>query len=222
MKKVFLSAVMVCAFVVTSIAQITEGHANYKVDVSSDEPEMAMAISMMQGTTLDIYFKDKSTRTDVSMGAIMKIQTIIDGTSEDVLMLMSGMVGKKAIKTSIEELEKQSKDEEEPQFDVQLIDETKELAGYKCKKAVLTDEEGNEMTFWYTEDIKVNSKGQNYLNDKVPGFPMQYEMNQGGMLMSFTIDSFEKKLKNASELFSQEIPDGYEEMTMEELQSMGM
>lgn len=213
--------VMICAFVVTSMAQLTEGHASYKATVSSDDPEMAMATSMMQETTLDIYFKDMSTRTDVSMGAIMNVQTIIDGDSQDILILMSGLIGNKAIKTSVDEIE-EVQEEQEQQFEVQLIDETKELVGYKCKKAILTDDEGNEMTFWYTEDIKVNTQGQNYLNKQAPGFPMQYEINQGGMLMSFTIDSFNKKLQNVDELFNQEIPDGYDEVTMEELKSMRM
>ncbi len=222
MKRILLTVVMFASFVATSMAQLNEGHASYKVDVSSDEAEMAMAVSMMQGTTLDIYFKDQSTRSEVNMGALMKIETIMDGESGNALMLMDGMIGKKAIKTTAEELEAKSEGTETPDFEVTLVDEQKKIAGYKCKKAILTDEDDNELIFWYTEDIKVNKKGQSYLNDQVPGFPMQYEINQNKMLMSFTVQEFNEKLENADELFSQDIPDGYEEMTLEELRMMGM
>ena len=40
--------------------------------------------------------------------------------------------------------------------------------------------------------------------------------------MSFTVQEFNEKLENSDELFSQDIPDGYEEMTLEELRMMGM
>jgi len=207
---------------VVSFAQMTEGHISYKIDISTDNPDMQMIVGMMQGSTLDVYFKEKTTRSEMKMGTMMNIITITDETTENVLMLMSGMVGQNAIKTSLTELEEQNTTKENP-FTVTLVDETKVIEGYTCKKAILTSEEGLESVFWYTEDIDVSKKGQSYLNDQVPGFSMQFEFYNGPMKMSMTVAKIEKSLdkKQKTTLFDMSIPEGYKEMTMEELQSMG-
>lgn len=41
--------------------------------------------------------------------------------------------------------------------DVQLTDETKEIIGFKCKKAVVKDKVGNETVFWYTTDLPIKA-----------------------------------------------------------------
>lgn len=222
MKKILLSLALIVGSITVNYAQIKEGHVTYKIDISTENPDMEMVVGMMQGSTLDIYFKEKMTRAEMKMGSMMNMTTISDEKSGKLLMLMSGMIGKKAISTTTEELS--SKDEKEkPKYEVELVEETKDIAGYKCKKAILTDEEGNESTFWYTEEIEVSKKGQNYLNENVPGYPMQYEINNSGLVMGMTVTNITKELsKSDLKLFDMSIPEGYAEMTMEELQQMGM
>jgi len=222
MKKILLSFGLMLLTAVSVNAQIKEGHVSYKIDMTTDNPEMEMQLAMMQGSTLDVFFKEGMSRTEMKMGAMMTITTIVDTKTEEMMMLMGGMMGNKAIHSNLTELEKEGK-ENKPTYEVELTKKTKTIAGYECKKAILTDEEGNEATFWYTEEIEVSKKGQNYLNEEVPGFPLQYEINNGGVLMTMTATSFEGELdKKDKDLFSTKTPEGYEEMTMEQLKSMGM
>ena len=202
-------------------AQLTEGHFTYTIEASSENPDMQMVTGMMQGSTLDIYFKDKITRSEMKMGSMMNIVTVSDENSGEILLLMSGMVGKNAILMTTEEIEALS--EGKPEMNVELLDETKTIEGYLCKKAVLSDENGGESIFWYTEEIEISKVGQTYLNKEVPGFPMQYDLNNKGLKMTMTITKAEKKLdKNARSLFDMEIPEGYKTLTLEELGNMGM
>jgi GLPGLI family protein len=137
-------------------------------------------------------------------------------------MLLSGMIGKKAIATTTEELQGDG-EKEKPAFEVELVDETKDIAGFTCKKGTLTDEDGNESVFWYTEEIEVSKKGQSYLNENIPGYPMQYEINNGGFVMRMTVTNIKEELtKSELKLFDMKIPEGYSETTIEELQQMGM
>ena len=222
MKKILFSFALLLGSFTMNYAQITEGHVKYKIEVSTENPDMEMVVGMMQGSTLDIYFKEKMTRAEMKMGSMMNITTISDEKSGEILMLMSGMIGKKAISTSTEELQGET-EVEKPTYEVELVDETKEIAGYTCKKAILTDEDGNENIFWYTEEIEVSKKGQSYLNENVPGYPMQYEINNNGFVMGMTVTEIKEELSKAElKLFNMDIPDGYAEMTMEELQQMGM
>lgn len=202
-------------------AQLTEGHFTYTIEASSENPDMQMVTGMMQGSTLDIYFKDKITRSEMKMGSMMNIVTVSNENSGEILLLMSGMIGKNAILMTTEEIEALS--EGKPEMNVELLDETKTIEGYLCKKAVLSDENGGESIFWYTEEIEISKVGQTYLNKEVPGFPMQYDLNNKGLKMTMTVTKTEKKLdKNARSLFDMEIPEGYKTLTLEELGNMGM
>ncbi len=221
MKKLILFA-SVILLTVSGWSQVTEGHISYKIDLTSDNPDMQSALSMMQGSLLDVYFMGQSTRAEMKMGSMMNVTSISNEKSGDVLMLMSGMIGFNAIKTTLTELKSQS--QEEPKVEISLLDEKKEILGYVCKKAILTDEEGSESTFWYTEDILASKEGQNYLNDKVPGFPLEYDINNSGFKMTMIASSVVKSLKKneRNELFNFSIPEGYKEMTLEDLKNMGM
>jgi GLPGLI family protein len=224
MKNLFFTLFISCLSFATVFAQLSEGHIAYKMDASSDTPEMQMAIGMLQGSTLNIFFKDKKTRSEMKMGSMMTITTITDETTEDMLMLMSGMMGNNAIKSKMSENKTEEGGAQEiPEFEVTLVDESKVIEGYTCKKAIVTSEDGIASVFWYTQDIAVATKGQNYLNGNVPGFPMQFEINNRGLKMTMTATKVEQKLdkKKAGELFNMTIPQGYTEITQDDLKMMG-
>lgn len=218
MKNLFIAFMSIVVF--TAQGQITEGHVSYKIDCVSDNPDMQMAVTMLQGSTMEIYFTEGLTRSEMKMGTMMNISTLTNEKSGDFLMLMSGMVGKNAVLTTLDEMNKEK--EETPEMEVTLVDETKVIMGYVCKKAIITAEDGSESVFWYTEEIKVASKGQSYLNEKVPGFPLEYEINNAGLKMVLTVTTIEKKIKKAGDLFDFKIPEGYKKMTLEQLKGMGM
>ena len=213
-------SLFICTFI--GYSQIAQGHITYKLDMTSDNPEVQAAAAMLQGSLLDIYFIEKSTRSEMKMGSMMNVTSITNEKSGDMLMLMSGMVGFKAIKTTIKAIEEGRG--ELPKMDILLLDEKKDILGYPCKKAVLTDDEGSESIFWYTEKIQVSKKGQSYLNDKVPGFPLEYDISNSGIKMTLTATSVIETLKKKEidELFKMNIPEGYNEMSLEDLKKMGM
>ena len=221
MKNFILTLFLALSLTYSLKAQLTEGHFTYTIEASSDNPDMQMVTGMMQGSTLDIHFKDKITRSEMKMGSMMNIVTVSNENSGEILLLMSGMIGKNAILITTEEIKALSANK--PTMEVELLDETKTIEGYLCKKAVLSDNNGSESTFWYTEEIEISKVGQTYLNEDVPGFPMKYDINNNGLKMTMTVTKFEKNLdKNAKSLFEMKIPEGYKTLTLEELEKMGM
>jgi GLPGLI family protein len=217
MKKILFSMAMVVLSTLSLTAQVTEGSVKYSIDMSSTNPELEMQLAMMQGSTFELFFQEDVTRSEMNMGTIMKIVTITNAKSEDGVMLMSGMMGNTAVKMNPEDLNEAKEDVSETE--VTFTDETKEIQGFKCKKAVVTDEEGTESIIWYSEEITVNKLGQTYLNKEVPGFPLEFELNQGEMKMTMTSTEFNKKLdkKAAKTMFDTTIPEGYTEMSPDEL-----
>jgi GLPGLI family protein len=217
MKKLFLIAIAVCSTLLAS-AQMKEGHLNYSIEVSSDNPEMAMVIGMMQGSTMDIYFSDNKSRVDMVMGSMMKTITIADTDKKETLTLMSGMMGNTAIKEPIKDEELEAEGEEDD-IVVILEDETKDILGYTCKKAIVVDADGNESVFWYTDEVEIKTEGQKVLSKKIPGLPLQMEVPANGMNMTMTAIEFTEKLtkKLKTSLFDMTIPEGYAVKSTEEL-----
>lgn len=217
MKKILFSMAMVVLSTLSLTAQLTQGSVKYSIEMSSTNPELEMQLAMMQGSTFELSFKDDLTRSEMNMGTIMKIVTITNAKSEGGLMLMSGMMGNTAVKIYPEDMK--DSEEEAPETGVTFTDETKEIQGFKCKKAVVTDGEGTESIIWYSEEIIINKLGQTYLNKEVPGFPLEFELNQGEMKMTMTSTEFNKTLdkKAAKTMFDTTIPEGYTEMSPDEL-----
>ncbi len=217
--KQFLQSIFFITFFSNSLfGQISEGHISYKISTSTDNPELQMVISMMQGSTMDVYFSKDKTRSEMTMGAMMSVVTISNNSTDEILLLMGGMMGQKAMKSKLSEMAS-NQDDSIPKPVVTLVDETKEIQGFKCKKAVLTDSEGVESIYWYTTEIEIAKKGQTYLNDQIPGFPMEFDLNNNGIKMTMIVQEFEKKLdrKKIDSLFEMKIPEGYETISQEDL-----
>lgn len=206
---------------VMSFAQLTSGHVAYDIEMSSDDPDMAMAVMMFSGSKMNLYFAEDKARAELDMGSMLSMTTVVDSKTDEVLILFGGMMGERAILTNSEEMEADQEEVEEPT--IKLTNEKKEILGYTCKKAVIIDEDGNEMDYWYTEEIQTVATDNKAATAKLPGMALEYSMDRDGMLMSFTATKVEKSL-NANTILEKltlEIPDGYEEMTYEEFTQLG-
>lgn len=219
MKNLILSVFAILSL--SLFAQTKEGHIAFTIDVSSDNPDMQMAIGMMQGSTMDMYFAPDKSRIDMKFGTIMSITSIADVKANKTLTLMGGMMGNMAIPMSMDDAKKA--DTLKAKMNVELVNETKVIAGYTCKKANVTDADGNVTVFWYTEELVASKDGQTYLNSQVPGIPLEYDINQKGMIMKLTAAKVEKVLEKSAKktLFALTIPEGYKEMSQDDILKMG-
>ncbi|MEJ6775878.1 MAG: DUF4412 domain-containing protein [Crocinitomicaceae bacterium] len=223
MKRLILSAILYVLSITISTAQLNEGLIKFEIEVSASNPQMEMAVGMMQGSTMNLYFADEDVHSEMNLGSMMTMSTIVLGKSEEVMILMSGMMGNKAIPTTLEAIKEKAPKGPDADFSVELIDETKQIQGYTCKKAVLTNENGDEMFSWYTTDIEINTIGQSYHNEKIPGFPLEYNTSANGLIMTISAVAIEEGInkKKKKELFSTKIPEGYTKMSAEDLEKMG-
>ncbi len=220
MKKTFLLFALVLVSTTVSIAQLSEAHVAYAISIESDDPEMASYASMFENSTLDLYFNDDFSRVEMDMGMLMKMATISDLKSGDILILMGGMMGQTAITSSKAEMEGEETEASESR--VALSKSKKKILGYKCKKATVTDADGNELIYWYTPKIKSQSIEANDIASKIPGLALEYETNRDGMTMKFLAETVETKLDAATikEKFTTQVPEGYEVMTYKEFTEM--
>ena len=217
MKKMFviLAAVVISGLteVNTAFAQkpFTEGKIVYTITYPDMEMDNQMA-SMMP-TEQVVFVKGMMTRTEFSMGMGMNSSSIMNGKTGDMIALTDMMGTKSAVKISADEIKKASDKSKSGNLKVTLSSETKVIAGFTCKKAVVTGDKGVTLDIYYTD--KINSKLAGMSDYKeIKGFPMEYAVEQSGIKMKFSAKSVTQE-KVADDKFS--IPSDYKVMTQEEM-----
>ncbi len=173
-----LCAGLLCVSLVSTAQKTFEGTIVYTLDFSGEglPPE---AKQMMAGSEMTVIMKGEKARTDVNM-TMQKTTSIADAKTKTSFVLMDFMGQKLKITHKAED--------KTPEVKVKELPETKEIAGYKCKKAELTMGGQNEpVTVYYTDDIANN--GYNSQIKGIKGYPLQFEINQGGMKITYLAKS---------------------------------
>ena len=216
MKKVFLffiTLTLICS--TTAYAQKAfEGTITYNIEYEELPEGMEEYEDMLPKETI-MKIKGTKTKTEQAM-AMGSTISIYDASSESTITLTNMMGMKAAIKSNTEDI-KEGVDEKKPK--ITYLDETKEIAGYKCKKAeIIYIDREEPLTVYYTEELNTKKTKSQYKNlEGLKGFPMQYEINNEGMKMVMSAKEVKNEKISENEFT---IPEGYEVMTMEEFQKM--
>ena len=192
-----------------------EGVITYKItypDSKFTESQMAMFPKLMT-----VMIKGTKSKTEMSTG--MGNQTeIIDYAEKTKIALLDMMGQKYAIRQTAEEIQKEI--ENEPAGKVEVTNETKNIAGYLSKKAIVTTEQDGEKTVyevWFTEELGTREVNfDNPIYKDINGVLMEFLMKTPQISMKFTVSAVEKKNVSAKEF---EIPAEYKLTTKEELKS---
>jgi GLPGLI family protein len=205
-KTLALVALVMTTTVALAQKKLTEGKVVFAI-APPDDMDPQMAANMPTETI--IYFKNDKLKTSMST-AMMKNENIIDNKTKKVIVCLDIMGSKFMIKDNLDSLKKKMTESKAPV--VKVLDETKEIVGYKCKKAELTAENGDKSYVYFTNDIQC-SNGSSTIKG-IDGFLMEYDSKQNGVSLKMTAKSVSSE-KVADAVF--EAPDGYKETTMEDL-----
>lgn len=196
-----------------------KGVVTYKITYPG--AELTPQMQTMMPKMMTYYVKGDMAKTVIDMGNMGQQMQIMNGNSKTIYNLFDMMGQKFYTVTTKTEIEEELEKEPEPQID--YIDEIKEIAGYDCKKAVITiDENGEKNSFLVYYNSELGSKALNfdnpYFND-IDGLLMEFEMLEGQFKMKLEAVEVHKKNVKDSEF---EIPEEFQEKTKEELrQSFG-
>ncbi|TSA23966.1 MAG: DUF4412 domain-containing protein [Bacteroidetes bacterium] len=208
---------ILAAFVIPAFAMPKpfEGVITYKITYPGNkfsESQMAMFPKVM---TITIKGERAKSEILTPMGAQVEITNY---TEKSKVGLINMMGQKYAIQESNEEIMEDLKSA--PVAQVQITGETKTIAGFTCKKAVVTVEEnGSPSTYevWFNEDFGAPDPNfDNPLYKDIPGVLLEFSMVTPQFMMVFSAISIEKKGISNKEF---EIPSDYTTTTKEELQS---
>ncbi|MBV6645903.1 MAG: DUF4412 domain-containing protein [Cyclobacteriaceae bacterium] len=90
--------------------------------------------------------------------------------------------------------------EDADEVDIALVDgETKKIAGYLCKKAIIKQPDSPDVEVYYSEDLKSSafSSMQSQFK-KLKGIPLEYQLSQQGVTMTYSAKEIVRKLLDDS------------------------
>ena len=194
-----------------------EGIITYKIslpDINSTTDNMR---SMLPSEMI-LTVKGSLTRNEYH-GGMANIISITNNNQKTTVNLMDMNGQKVGIKKNLDDIQKDM--EKQPKPKVELFSDTKVIAGYTCKKAVVTvDVKGQviPMEVWYTKEL--GSREMNYGNSlyrEIDGMLMEFSLKNRDLVMKYVATSVDKKQVPDSVF---DIPASYKIMTQEELRNM--
>jgi hypothetical protein len=214
-----LTVVSGLLFSFTTQQKIQEGLIEFDITFLDLSPEMKQAEAMLP-KKINMYFKGENSRTEMPSGMGSTI-SINNNKKKEFYLLMDMMGQRTAIKQSEADMKKQQEKSKIKDVKVEEINETKVIAGYKCKKAKLTytiDGKTETVECFYTADLPLLGQANTAPGfDQIKGLMLEYSMNMGGIKAKIAATKVSTQ-KVEDKMF--EIPGDYTLRTMEELESM--
>lgn len=171
-------------------AQDFEGVITFGISYPDLTPEMkAMEASLPKEMSYHIKGNKTKMEQPVMGGSVIVLFDGNTGTTETYTDVMGQKVKTVATK---EDLDKTLSEQSE--MKVQILEEEKEVAGYSCKKAIITQEGQPELTIYYSEEINVESITSLSPQFKdLKGFPLEYSVAANGMSMQMIAKKVESQ-----------------------------
>jgi len=198
MKKLFTAIIILCITAAAN-AQTTQETITY--NVSAENSPMA---SMLGDMKMVLYYKNGKSLFDMN-SSVYSMKTLVTDTGS--LLLINAAGQKFYVK---QPLTPGQADSVKPE--VTYVDETKDIAGYTCKKALVKlPNMPDTATFWYAEQLPVIGFGKDAAVLKaLKGMPLEYEMAAGPLKLKLT--AAKVSTDNIPESTFQVSTEGYTEM----------
>ena len=158
---------------------------------------------------MDVFFTEVKSRIDFNIGTMYYSCIVVDNTIPRALSLNKSPQGSFAAYLGKDVLERNM--QQDSTMHAELINETKTILGFECKKAIMY-QNGDITIYWYTEQIKIDKRGNPLLNPHIPGFPMSFVKIADGMRIEYIVSNYETNLEHQDVLFSLMLPEGYKLM----------
>ncbi|KXK39224.1 MAG: hypothetical protein J5I52_00375 [Saprospiraceae bacterium] len=193
--------------------------------ISAEDPQMEMGLSALKGSQTEMIFdQDKYMTISSMMGGMVNTKVRINKKENAFDLFMDAMGNKMWVESKLDE--SQTPEEAAIAKHTKIVydkNDTKEILGYKCYKATITNPEMDkdmEIIAYVTPDIKASGNMmQGFQSVSLDGLHMEFTMKNPQFSMTFRAVDIKDTVDESK--FNIDTK-GYKKMTMEEFKnSMG-
>lgn len=194
--------------------EINEGVITYELEYLGDPNEIPI-ISLLPTEMTVKFNKNHSIQTIEGWMGIFRMVGIVDAKEETKSALLKIMADKYVCSSKIDE-DKTFGFNPMNGKRIQYTNKTKKIAGYKCKKAIISW--GLEsFDIYYTDKIKINGANWNNPYPEIDGVLLEYQAEIFGIKTIYTASSVEEKsIDNLEFVISEE----YKKVSYEKMDSV--
>ncbi len=193
------------------------GRIEYKMTYPGSQIDLATLEQLPERAK--IVAKREMVRTEMEAGELTQIK-IADSENKTVTTILEILHEKYVIHKSPEDIKEEIR--ELPEHEIIFTDETKEILGYKCKKAeaIVYDQFGekSKIDIYYTEEIPGEPFNFDLPYNEIPGLMLEYEIRTGDLNMRYEAKSINSRWGLFIGNRNFRIPSDAKEITFEELQ----
>lgn len=202
-----------CRYFTTN--NVSEGVIEYEISYPGAEKDNFMA--GLLPSEMKLSFKNNNTAAELNAGMGMFSTCYVTNTDKKELIHLLKVMNKKfAVVRNKKDVEEFIKSH--PKMTFEFSKETKIVAGYKCKKAIVTiPDKKKVITVWYTNDIGIKNSNWTTPYREIDGVLMEYEVEQYNIAMKFTAKHV-SDIAVEDTLFS--LPGDYQKISKKEMDEM--
>jgi GLPGLI family protein len=204
--------ILLCVFfilmVIPEFMSQKKGVIRYSVKAEKQDTtiDAIMSTALLQKSEFTFTFKKKRrARVQLKAGTFFEFVTIFDHKKGKYLRLTDDQKNKVAkmgdifvLPDSVYYMKSKYK----------LVDDTMNILGYQCRKAIAETKNG-QLVCWYTTEIAHNFKSIDFIEIDVPGMPLYFMSTSGKVKMIFEAKSIDKLKKEDRKKMKLKIPEGY-------------
>lgn len=160
--------------------RIKEGEIEFEVSYPKMTEDNFM-IDFMPDVMI-LQFKDNKYMSELSAGAGMFKSSFIADSEQKEFIQMVKLISKKMYVKLNEEGVKEM-NAEMPAFEVEQTTETKEIAGYNCKRVIIHSSNGESFDAFYTDEINIPNANWCTQYKDIPGVLLEYQLEKYDICM---------------------------------------
>ncbi|MBC7938060.1 MAG: hypothetical protein H7Y86_22145 [Rhizobacter sp.] len=194
--------------------QLSEGLLQYNISIVSPKSETP-TLNSLNGAILSIFLKPTVSRTEMK-STLGTESTVYDNKSGTGFILKEYSGQKLMISMNESNWDQKNKLYEDLNFTI--ANEVVTISDYQCKKATATLSDGKIFTVYFDPAIKLSNKTYNNAFAKLPGLPVQYEIQSGNLSFKYTLSNLNYDAVPAAKFEAPKA--GFRVMTYEENQQL--
>ena len=178
----FVATVAIISNVAQAQKTLSEGTIVYDITVQtgSKEPQLA---DMFDGVTTTLYLKGSQSRIEMitPLGSTI---TLKDAKSNTGVVLKE--YGNQKLLIHMTKDDWGDLDKKYAGITFAPQNETKNISGYSCQKAIAKLKDGTSFIVFYTKELVTENKDYDYQFKSLPGLPLEYESSVGNLKVKYT------------------------------------